>query len=235
MKARMWLAIAAAAIIALASGAAGQPFYPHYPARTVRVLDGTWSYGFGANFDLARANPAAVPTPSVIAVPVAFDHAPPGIQGPRGTAFFRTTFPATPGHDVLLSFQACSFYCKVFVDNQLVGDHRAGGYVPFWLTVKASAAATRELLVLADNRFNATTAPLHIGEGSDFVFHGGILRSVIVHEVPTSASTWIRRVEVRTTDLVSRTVTLRVLLGGVPVRSVDLAVAFDDKTNATMY
>ena len=54
-----------------------------------------------------------------------------------------------------------SFYCRVFVDGELVGEHVAGGYVAFFLDVPApSSTGPRKLFVLADNRFNKTTAPM---------------------------------------------------------------------------
>ena len=44
-----------------------------------------------------------------------------------------------------------------------LGDHFAGGYVPWTLDILDGVLGERELLVLADNRFNATTAPMHTG------------------------------------------------------------------------
>ena len=74
---------------------------------------------------------------------------------------------------VRLQFQSCSFYCRVWVNGEEVGDHRAGGFVAFHLDVPAAALkpnGENELFVLADNRFNATTAPMHTG--GDF-WHSG--------------------------------------------------------------
>lgn len=96
-------------------------------------------------------------------VPKACDVTPPGIEGPRGTFLYRTRFGATPGKSSLLQFMACSFYCRVFVDGSEVGDHRAGGYSPFWVTAAPASAATREVLVVVNNEFNRTTAPVHTG------------------------------------------------------------------------
>ena len=45
-----------------------------------------------------------------------------------------------------------------------LGAHYGGGYVPFWIDVPMKwAKSTREVLVLVDNRFNQTTAPVHTG------------------------------------------------------------------------
>eukprot|EP00899_Mesostigma_viride_P018527 jgi/Mesvir1/26676/Mv20458-RA.3 len=98
-------------------------------------------------------------------------------------------------------------HCQVFVNNVFIGDHRIGGYSPFWLALPASvtsAGATSrphagargtktsapnasgttslELLVVVDNRFNTTLAPTFTG--GDFYFYGGITRSVALHELP---------------------------------------------------
>mmetsp|Transcript_97079 Transcript_97079/g.301990 ORF Transcript_97079/g.301990 Transcript_97079/m.301990 type:complete len:531 (-) Transcript_97079:189-1781(-) len=90
---------------------------------------------------------------------------------------------------------ACSFYCRVFVDGKELGEHRAGGYVPWVLDVPAppGGSATRELFVLADNRFNRTTAPLHTG--GDFWHYGGLMRSVLLHNLPDTAAgeVWVWR------------------------------------------
>lgn len=90
----------------------------------------------------------------------------PGYLGPRGVAMYRRKF-STPGAvPMRLQFQACSFYCRVWVNGKEIGDHRAGGYVGFWLDIPAAtldASGENELFVLADNRFNKTTAPMHTG------------------------------------------------------------------------
>ena len=42
----------------------------------------------------------------------------------------------------------------------------------------SNATAERELVVLADNRFNKTTAPTHTG--GDFYMYGGLTRPVVL-------------------------------------------------------
>jgi len=116
------------------------------------------------------------------------------------------TTTASPGR---IQFQACSFYCRVWVNGIEIGDHKAGGYVPFFLEVPVEVLLPRndgqmssrssenneddhddpllvELFVLVDNRFNETTAPLHTG--GDFWHYGGILRSVEWHTLPPPSS-----------------------------------------------
>ena len=103
---------------------------------------------------------------------------------PRGTAYYRTAISLPAGVPGLLYFAACSFYCNVLVDGDSIGDHRAGGYTPFWLTVPASDRTTRDLVVVVDNRWNSTTAPTHTG--GDFYMFGGITRSVVLHHQVSS-------------------------------------------------
>ena len=163
--------------------------------RSVKTLDGSWEYGVldrPSDFDSMSPSfsPADAPTPNKTTVPSCMDEAGMGRLGVRGVAFYRTTFEHAGA--ARLQFQACSFYCRVFVDGKEIGDHRAGGYVAFSLDVPAAASAassTRSLLVLADNRFNHTTAPMHTG--GDFWHFGGLMRSVELHSLPAAgAAPW---------------------------------------------
>lgn len=119
-----------------------------------------------------------------------------GELGRRGVGVYQTQIM----HDgpARLQFQACSFYCRVFVDGIEIGDHRAGGYVAFWLEMPPTRrpGSAREIVVLADNRFNATTAPLHTG--GDFWHFGGLMRSVELHSLPASTEhlPWVWRAHV---------------------------------------
>ena len=166
--------------------ASAQPFFPHYPTREVAALDGAWSFAFNASFEDpldATIDAGAILTPETVTVPSAFDVAEPGVNGRRGTAFYRRQFTLAPaGRSGLLHFSACSFFCRVFVDGEDLGSHIGGGYVPFQIRVPSSPSTSRDLLVLVDNRFNATTAPLHTG--GDFYMYGGITRSVLLHTLP---------------------------------------------------
>ncbi|CAE7914733.1 ECA4, partial [Symbiodinium sp. KB8] len=177
----------------LALGAAPS-FWPRYGgAREVVLLDGEWQFGFNSDrsFDVLAPLDTKDPslTPNRTSVPASVDAAPPGVLGRRGVALYRTHFLQN-GH-ARLQFMGCSFYCRVFVDGQEVGEHRAGGYVPWWLDlpVPGTGNATRELFVMADNRFNRTTAPVHTG--GDFWNYGGIVRSVLLHDMPDDPKeTW---------------------------------------------
>ena len=175
--------------VALLCGTSAQPFYPKYGgSRIVSSLNGEWSFGFDAAFEdaLRPLDPSSVKTPETASVPSAFDVTRPGLLGRRGTAFYRRSFSLQPHSRGLLHFAACSFFCRVWVDGAEVAQHFAGGYVPFWAEVPPSASANRTLVVLSDNRFNGTTAPVHTG--GDFYMFGGLTRDVILHALPPSGA-----------------------------------------------
>jgi len=160
---------------------------------------------------------ASVTTPNTTTVPSAFDVAIPGVVGLKGTGFYRTTVQVTAGRKSRVLFAACSFYCRVFFDGVDAGDHRAGGYAPFWLDMPASSSSKREIVVLANNEFNSTRAPVHTG--GDFYNYGGITRSVVVRELSaaaTAADLYVKRLEVLPVQAESAPFTsdLRFVMGG---------------------
>eukprot|EP00026_Physarum_polycephalum_P004975 Phypoly_transcript_05001.p1 GENE.Phypoly_transcript_05001~~Phypoly_transcript_05001.p1 ORF type:complete len:641 (+),score=19.62 Phypoly_transcript_05001:49-1923(+) len=208
------------------------PFWPNYPSRGIQVLDGTWQFGYTSNYkgDVTSTtiDTNSIATPNTTIVPSAFDYVPPGYEGPRGTAFYRTQIDIPAGTVGLLNFASCSFYCNVYVDNVHIGDHRAGGYAPFWLTVPPSSQSTRTLFVVSDNRFNSTTAPLHTG--GDFYLFGGIHRSVIVHTSPALAKLYIQRLEISTADYENGLVNISVIFSSNTTESIELKVEWGDGT-----
>lgn len=183
----------------LISAIAGD-FWPHYGGRReVTSLDGEWLFGFNASkdFDVLQDFDTTAPglTPHGAAVPSSVDAVPPGILGRRGVAMYRRSFKQKGR--ARLQFMGCSFYCRVFVDGKEIGEHRAGGFVPWWLDLESPSTQeiTRELFVLADNRFNRTTAPLHTG--GDFWHYGGLVRSVLLHDLPDDPrEAWVWRAHV---------------------------------------
>jgi beta-glucuronidase len=173
----------------LHGGTAALPFWPHYPLRRVQVLDGRWRFGFQQYISDVMALSfadldASMLTPANATVPSSFDVGPPGAVGRRGTAFYRRRIRTRRNAFYQLQFMGCSFYCRVWVDGVLIGEHHEGGYQPFWLAVPMSPLTRRDLLVLADNRFNSSTAPLHTR--GDYYQFGGLTRSVLLHEVATN-------------------------------------------------
>ena len=201
---------------------------PHYFPRTNRrtaVLNGSWAFGWAPpGLDVLAATYADIATPSLTQVPSSFDVAPPGIKGPRTTVFYRSTHPCTPGSSALLSFAAVNFFARVFADGAELGNHTSP-YTPFSFVAPACGArGTRELALIVNNVFNATLCPTCTG--GDFYFFGGIIRPVIVTELPTAAPFYISRVEPLTQDVAAGLITVRVVLAGAPPPAVTLSLAF---------
>ena len=227
-------------------------------------------------------DPSKILTPNTTIIPSTLDNIPPGYMGYRGVTFFRTYFKTTVtrkddndsiNHTTIhnnnnnnnhrtaarILFQACSFYCRIWMNGIEIGDHKAGGYVAFWLDipqsvlllnkgmrkiphVNQSATTTitdipqyqqqHELFVLVDNRFNITTAPMHTG--GDFWHYSGILRSVEYHVGPPNEVNWPWRVSVfPQSDLQS--VQLHLELFHRYVSNLDtIEICFDDNPNTTI-
>ncbi|CAJ1949827.1 unnamed protein product [Cylindrotheca closterium] len=198
-------------------------YWPKFKGqRYVTLLDGTWGTANVSSHDLAtfdsmnpNFDPSTIKFSADMPVPSCVDSSPPGYMIPRGVYFFRRLFHfdlASAG--ARLQFQGCSFYCRVWVNGQEVGDHRAGGYVAFTLDIPPQASVDNEIFVLTDDRFNKTTAPMHTG--GDFFHYGGIMRSVELHALPppregtsgSSLSLWPWRVYATPNSLETVNVTL---------------------------
>jgi beta-glucuronidase len=226
-------------VLALPQFVPGAPrYWPKYSGnREVHLLDGSWSYGFidgwNSGFDsLSPAfKPSAASTPNKTTVPSCFDTVAGGASGylgSRGVAMYRRSFVSpVSGASVRLQFQSCSFFCRIWVNGREVGSHLAGGYVAFWLDVPAevltASDSPNELFVLADNRFNATTAPMHTG--GDFWHYGGITRSVELHTLSAHGPVlWRAYVLPADSSVVDDRVTV-----GAP-KAVDITLVLSDST-----
>eukprot|EP00913_Durusdinium_trenchii_P033087 g30977.t1 len=193
------------------------------------------------DFDVLKPfDPRAASTTAGAPVPGSVDVAPPGKLGRRGVAMYRTHFVQN-GRFARLQFMGCSFYCRVFVDGKEVGEHRAGGFVPWFLDLDAAdlsgtaggtaSSRSRELFLLVDNRFNATTAPMHTG--GDFWHYGGLVRSVLLHDLPEDSQTpyvWRAQVLPKSLDEVDVYVTLTSKFNGF----IRCQVAFDENEPALL-
>jgi hypothetical protein len=179
----------------------------------VTVLSGTWAYSPPApGIDAASVPYANISTPATAAVPGCTDIAPPGVVPQRGVAYFRSCHACTPGSPALAAFGAVNMYARVFVDGVEVGNHTAGGYTPFQLLLPPCAAAgTREVAVVNSNEQSPVLAPTFTG--GDFFFYSGIIRPIVVSELPPAGGTWIRSVEATTADAALGVLTVRVVLG----------------------
>lgn len=231
-------------------------------SRNVQLLDGQWDYDFvdGWNSGFDSMSPTFTPADATLtkktAVPSCSDvvaGGAPGYLGPRGVAMYKTSFGTSTAQSggalpVRLQFQSCSFYCRVFVNDKEVQPplpegaegpgHRAGGYVAFWVDVPAEllkSGGANELFVLADNRFNHTTAPMHTG--GDFWHYGGLTRSVELHTLAEKdAVLWRAYVLPTGADPVDGTTTapdsidMTLVLSSPVDGPIDFTVAFDDGT-----
>ena len=213
------------------------PYYPHYPTRTVQVLDGHWYFGYQNDWNVSKLEYSESErlelTPNVTIVPSAFDVAMPGILGPRGTGFYRANVTIASNHSIYVYFSACAFYCQLYIDGKYIGDHRAGGYQPFGFEVSAKEEASiftlknsdndnvvvREVFVVVDNRFNNVTAPTYTG--GDFYAYGGITRNVLIHTLPLAKEisetdfNYLKRIEVFPYDIKDGFINCNIVFGRV--------------------
>jgi len=113
--------------------------------------------------------------------PIAFD-ALPDYAKKRAVGCYRTTFQVPAGQPAKLIFEAVSMTARVYIDGQLCAENKCG-YEPFAVEVAPSENTTRELVVLADNRYDFENRPTH-QEYFDFYQYGGITRRVTLHVLP---------------------------------------------------
>lgn len=123
---------------------------------------------------------------------------------------------------------AVNFYARVFVDGVLLGNHTAGPYTPFNMIAPSCAAGgEREVAVVVNNEFNKTLCPTCTG--GDFYAYGGIIRPVVVTELPRSPF-FLDRVEPITVDVAAGLIDVRVVLtsasGALPA-TASLTLAFN--------
>ena len=168
--------------------------YPVFPLRDVMNLDGIWQFAWLGNIsDVISFNPSSTITDKITVVPSSFDLLPypkKSLVGQRGAVLYRTTVYTTPYTFARIRIGACGFFCSVWVDGELVGSHGGNGYTAFWIGgIPPSEEKMRTLEIIADNRFNYTTAILH-GYVDDWFQYGGLYRSIEWHELgPSTVST----------------------------------------------
>eukprot|EP00522_Entomoneis_paludosa_P016481 CAMPEP_0172449260 /NCGR_PEP_ID=MMETSP1065-20121228/8005_1 /TAXON_ID=265537 /ORGANISM="Amphiprora paludosa, Strain CCMP125" /LENGTH=719 /DNA_ID=CAMNT_0013200893 /DNA_START=167 /DNA_END=2326 /DNA_ORIENTATION=- len=165
-------------------------YWPRFGGdRQVVLLDGLWKTAREEpsvnNVDAMdpHFHPSQIDTGDYTSIPSTVDQSPPGTLGYRGVSYFRRTVVTIPGHQpgARLQFQSCGFYCRVWINGHEIGEHRSG-WTAFFLDIPPEILhtnGTQEVFVLADNRFNQTTAPVHTG--GDFWHYGGLFRSVEWH------------------------------------------------------
>lgn len=197
--------------------------YARHECRRVEPLDGVWEFTFHE-----RAEPGKCPPmgrSSVMAVPQAFD-ATPAFRNRRGVGVYRKEIAIEPGTHAHLEFESVGMLATVLVDGEVAAQSRCS-YLPFEAALPPSTARIREIVVLADNRFSESEAPLH-APYYDFRQYGGILGSVRLHHTGPTRLTSLRLqiesaddgrlcAEVEINDRSPRRLTANIFIDSVPL------------------
>ncbi|MBN9391282.1 MAG: hypothetical protein J0I20_24850 [Chloroflexi bacterium] len=115
--------------------------------RQQSVLDGEWQFQLDPEGQFSQAPSAYDRT---ITVPLPWQAAFKDLAQYSGYAWYRREFDLAEdwlSGDLLLHFGAVDYWCQVFVNGELAGEHE-GGYTPFTFSIKALArAGSNELAV----------------------------------------------------------------------------------------
>lgn len=205
--------------------------YPHYPERKTISLDGIWDFTFlNTSEPLAALQISRIQNlsfDSLMAVPGVFDTAL-GCEGRRGIAVYRKILSDFTKGNFRLKINGMGLIGRIFVNGSEIGkypspySHREYFFGPF----DPEKQNVMEIIILVDNRFSSEAAPFFLPE-FDFYAYGGIYRSIELQQIPESC--FLDRVQIRTVDLETGTVKLRILLGGERIpQSIEFKVAFDE-------
>ena len=182
------------------------------PTRELVNLDGVWKFGIDTRLgDEPWAGP--LQTPLEAAVPASYNDlfTDPEIRDHVGWVYYQREVRVPRGwtdERVLLRFDAATHAARVYVGDQLVGEH-VGGYTPFDIDITDLApagSAFRLTVAVSGDLTNETIPPGKIEVGfdgkrkqtyfHDFYNYAGLARSVSLHSVPVRS---ISDVTVRTT------------------------------------
>merc|ERR1712166_1516487 len=171
--------------------------FPHYPQREVFSLTGDWDFTF-MNYTDYMANSTVLPANLSFdkqqLVPSAWDAAwGTGLQYSRGAGFYRARVSIPAGKPAAIHFEACSLFCRVFVDGIPIANSTRGGFTPFWVDVPTATNTNRTITVMASNVFDRQLTPTQAAY-YDFYQYGGLVREVTLHVLPDSPS--VQRVTV---------------------------------------
>ena len=201
--------------------------------RQVRSLNGQWQFALDPANTLT---PASFEPQTSITVPMPWQVARPELEQYSGYAWYGyelTLDQATldnPG-EVLLHFGAVDYWCQVFVNNELAGQHE-GGYMPFDVPIKTWIKPGRNQLRVKvfDSAQSGITIPrwpnygafttsseppfdavqLPHGKQEWYINVGGIWQDVTLITVPSS---YLENVQI-TPDIHTGEVHFRVVLAG---------------------
>ena len=190
-------------------------------------LDGVWDFAWLGDADLSpSAVEAGTPLEGAVfrrraAVPGCFDTLP-ELAGARGTAAWRTTFRQADEPSGELRFDGVGIWAAVYLDGSLAHVHRKP-YSPFAVEVPGSPNATRELVVVVDNRFDVDRSPLQENY-FDFYAYGGIFRPVAYTPLPA-----VHITDVRVTTASLDPAAVDVVVRATTEEGVELAYLVDGK------
>ena len=220
------------------------PSFPKYPpvGRSVQVLSGEWEFGFSSTYNASTTvSLHGIVFNRMQNVPAAWDAAADtGLQFARGVGVYRTSVSVPAGAPSLLHFEACSLFCRIYVDGALVHNHSLGGFTPFWVTLPpCKSESLRKLTVLTSNVFSTQLTPTQY-KYYDFYQYGGLLRTVSLHVLSTDGPT-LERIEVTPLALADKPavpsgeVDVRVVLRNPPSAgtAVDLRLGWDGAASGT--
>lgn len=103
--------------------------------RTQQSLSGSWQFGIDPE---GTGTPVSVHFDRRITVPMPWQAVFPDLQHYSGYAWYRRSIHLDAqwlAGEVLLQFGAVDYWCQVFVNGQLAGEHE-GGYTPFTIPIR---------------------------------------------------------------------------------------------------
>lgn len=150
--------------------------YTVYAHREARTINSGWTFARSEKPEVSDYTPVSIPhTWNTDAYTVKNYY--------RGTAWYRKSLdiPASwKGRQLFLRFEAVSKHVRVYINDQLVGEHK-GGYTAFTLDITpfCSFTSPNTMAVCVDNA-SEDTPPI----SGDFTFFGGIYRDVWLITTP---------------------------------------------------
>lgn len=168
--------------------------------RDLVKLDGVWKFGIDSRLP-EEPWLAGLDTPLEAAVPASYNDlfTDPAIRDHVGWVYYQRSVQVPRGwaaERILLRFDAATHSAKVYVDDQLVGEH-IGGYTPFDIDITDAVkpgAAFRLTVAVSPDLTNTTIPPGKIEVGMtggktqtyfhDFYNYAGLARSVSLYSLP---------------------------------------------------
>jgi len=198
--------------------------YPLYRERKSEILDGIWDFAWlGVDGKVDEIQPNRISYDALMAVPGVFDTCPEHF-GKWGLGVYRKKLclDTKEGTRLRLKIGGLGLFARIWWDGKHLADYELP-YSSVDYDFSSGNGREHELVIAVDNRFDSKTSPL-FSPNFDFYAYGGIYRSVEIQQMP---ATFIERVQVKTLDLASGLVRLRLLLSGNIPDELEFALAFD--------